>query len=221
MQKIQLTTEDNITIVGDYYENTEEDAPAVILLHMMPSTKESWRDFAPLLIDKGFQVLAIDERGHGESTQGGTLDYQEFSNEEQQKKILDVIAAREMFREKGVELANIFVGGASIGANLAIQYMAENHEARAGFALSPGYNYKGIEALDLADEMHSGQYIYLAAAKDDERVPDSWRAVEELAKTGEAEKEYRIFETGGHGTDIFVKHPDFPRMLADWLAKFI
>ena len=219
MEKIQLTTQDDITIVGDFYPSGDETSPAVILLHMMPATRDSWRDFAPLLVEKGFQVLAIDERGHGESTNNGELNYEEFSSEEQQEKMMDILAAREYFLDRGVEFSDIYVGGASIGANLAIEYLAENHEAKAAFALSPGYNYHGIETLPLMEEVHSEQALFLAATQDDPNVPDSAQATEDIAEADNAGIELKIYDTGGHGTDMFEKHPELMGELADWLTK--
>ena len=221
MQKITLTTKDNINIVGNYYAVDADNAPAVILLHMMPATKESWNEFAPLLQQKGFQVLAIDERGHGESTQGGELNYKEFSSKEQQEKMFDILAARNFFTDKGVEIKDIIVGGASIGANLSIQYIAQNPEARVGFALSPGFDYYGIETLPLAQKIDTEQLIYITAAKDDPNVPDSFKAVEELAQYAGERVKPRIYEDGGHGTDIFKKHPEFMEDLSEWLSDSI
>ena len=221
MNKITLITKDNIKIVGDFYSADSDNAPAVILLHMMPATKESWRDFASILVERGFQVLAIDERGHGESMENGTLNFREFSSEQQQAKMLDVMAAREFFIEKGVSVSDIFVGGASIGANLSIQYLAENSECRAVFALSPGYNYYGIQTVPLMESTGTEQNVFLVASKDDPNVPDSYKTVEELEKTGKAAKTVKIFDTGGHGTDIFKEHPEFMRELVDWLKWFI
>src|SRR3989338_3696267 len=177
MQKITLTTKDNIKIAGDFYPADSDNAPAVVLLHMMPATKESWQELAPILVERGFQILAIDERGHGESVENGTLNFREFSSEQQQAKMLDVLAAREFFIEKGVSVSDIFVGGASIGANLSIQYLAENPECRAVFALSPGYNYYGIQTVPLLENSRDGQNVFLVAAKDDPNVPDSYKNV--------------------------------------------
>lgn len=221
MEKIFLTTQDGIKIAGNFFEGPAENAPAVILLHMMPATKESWDEFAPILVEKGFQALAIDERGHGESTEDGRLDFQNFTNEQQQEKMLDVLAAKSFFIEKGVPADKIIVGGGSIGANLAIQYLAENPEAKTGFALSPGSNYKGIKTKPLMEELRESQNIYMAAAKDDPNVPTSWNTVEELKNIGAANKETKIFETGGHATDIFKKHPEFMEELAEWLKEKI
>lgn len=223
MKQVTFNTDDAVTIVGDYYPPEKEFAPAVLLLHMMPRDRESWRDFAPILVSRGFQVLAIDERGHGDSVKhkDTVLNFKEFSDTQHQAKILDVKAARHFLIDRGVRPPHIFVGGASIGANLAIQYMARNIDAVAGFALSPGYNYKGIEPLGLMEQLGEGQTVYLAAAKDDAGVPDSSKAVEEFAQAGPAHKKYKIFETGGHGTDMFRAHPEFMDELADWLGMFV
>ena len=45
---------------------------------MMPATKESWNEFSQKLREKGWHVLAIDFRGHGESTKEG-LNFENFS----------------------------------------------------------------------------------------------------------------------------------------------
>ncbi|MEX0870152.1 MAG: alpha/beta fold hydrolase [Candidatus Spechtbacterales bacterium] len=227
IDKITLITEDNIQIIGDYYPTENKAASAVVLLHMMPATKESWSEFAQLLATRGFQVLAIDERGHGESTQNGELDYREFGAEEQQAKMLDLISAVNFFKEKGLSARDIFVGGASIGANLSLQYLADNEDARAAFALSPGYDYYGIETKPLIERMHRDQIVYMAAAKDDPNVPDSAAAVEELCGMGSVQKTCKIFEQGGHGTDMFQenhdlmreRNPELMRGLADWLER--
>ena len=223
-EKITLTTQDDVSIVGNYFAQDKEDAPAVILLHMMPSTKESWDVFAGKLQQAGFQVLAIDERGHGESIravregEAVELDYKTFAREEQQAKRLDVEAGHFFFVEKGVEPEDIVVGGASIGANLTLLYLAEHKAARAGIVLSPGYNYRGIETLPLIERTYEGQQIFLAAAKDDSAVPDSADAVEELAERANAKVRMQIFETGGHGTDIFGVHPEFMDEIVEWLV---
>jgi alpha-beta hydrolase superfamily lysophospholipase len=67
MEKVNFKTKDGVTIVGNYFKPRKEHAPAFLLLHMMPATKESWNDFASHLQKEGFEVLAIDLRGHGES----------------------------------------------------------------------------------------------------------------------------------------------------------
>src|SRR5207245_1856203 len=97
----------------------------VLLLHMMPAVKESWQELAKALNEAGLSALAIDFRGHGESvskSDGTRLNYKDFADEQQQAKILDVRGAMEWLRARGAQDSQIAVIGASIGANLALQY---------------------------------------------------------------------------------------------------
>ncbi len=68
MQKTTFTTEDGIKISANYWPAKSENA--VVLLHMLGRNKESWTSFAEKLKKAGFNVLAIDMRGHGESGGG-------------------------------------------------------------------------------------------------------------------------------------------------------
>ncbi|MBI2462989.1 MAG: alpha/beta fold hydrolase [Candidatus Spechtbacteria bacterium] len=222
-EKLTLITTDQVMIVGNYYPASNVKAPAVILLHMMPATKESWDEFAKKLQQAGFQVLAIDERGHGESIKKGQdgegfiLDYKKFSLEDHQAKKLDVEACREFFIEKEVSMGDIFMGGASIGANLAIQYLAEHPEARAAFALSPGLDFGGIETVPLVQVLQATQSLFLIAAKDD---AISAYAVGQLSDQGAAKKRVELYEKGGHGTNLFFTNPDLMDELVSWLRNF-
>jgi alpha-beta hydrolase superfamily lysophospholipase len=221
MEKISYEVDDGaITISGNYWEGAGERA--VILLHMMPATKESWNDLAGKLHERGFDVLAIDLRGHGGSgihKAGGKstiLDYKTFDDTEHQASINDVEGAREWLAGRGIKPGNIAIGGASIGANLAIRYMGDNPECLAGFALSPGLNYRGIETLPAAKRLLPTQRLYIAAAKDDDRIGDSFEQATKIFDATAAQKEIKIFETGGHGTNMLIVHPNFIDELVGW-----
>ena len=140
MERIKFLTKDGVEIHGLYAEAESKNAPAVLLLHMMPAVKESWKEFQEKLREAGFQSLAIDMRGHGESIwkNGERIDYKNFTDAEQQEKILDVETAMRFLAEQGAESESVAVAGASIGANLALQYQAEHSEIKAVVLLSSG-----------------------------------------------------------------------------------
>ncbi|MBX4198088.1 alpha/beta hydrolase [Candidatus Parcubacteria bacterium] len=213
MKKISFTVADGaITIAGNYWQGKGERA--LVLLHMMPATKESWNVCAEAFNKVGYDVLAIDLRGHGES--GGGV-YTNFKDQDHQTSEQDVEGARMWFEDRGIHPENIYIGGASIGANLAIQYLAKHSECKAIFCLSAGLRYRGIETLPLVRRLEAAQKIFLAAAKDDERVPDAAMQTEELYSAATAEKQLKIFETGGHGTDMFNEHPDLINLIISYL----
>src|SRR3990167_3235399 len=110
-EKVSFLTEDGVTVVGDYYEGGGEKA--VLLLHMMPSTRASWVSFANQLVADGFSALAIDLPLHCESIVGslGTLDYNNFSDAEHQASIHDVEVAVDYLKSRGMK--EIDIAGAS------------------------------------------------------------------------------------------------------------
>lgn len=218
-ERVTFNTGDGVVIVGNFFAGPSPDAPAVLLLHMMPVAKESWDDFAQKLTEAGFQVLAIDLRGHGESinvSDGRTLDYNKFGDKEHQNSILDVEAAHAWLVERGVAAENIFVGGASIGANLTLQYLTDHSKSRAGFLLSPGLDYRGVKADELMGKLQPDQRVYLAAADDDSYSAQTVRALNEM---GQAQKVLKVYESGGHGTNMFGPHPELMEELVEWLEK--
>jgi dienelactone hydrolase len=187
---------------------------------MMPATKESWSDFAQKLTDAGFTVLAIDLRGHGESvpqaipSETRILNYKNFSDADHQRSIIDVEAAVAFLKSEGASA--IHLGGASIGANLALQYLAEHSDAKSAFLLSPGLDYRGIKTEQFAAEIHTGQVVYYVAAGDD---PYSARTVDVLyQKTADGiKKEVKVFKRAGHGTDMLLAHSEFMDEIILWL----
>src|SRR3989338_11429544 len=164
-EKIEFKTADGMSICASHWRG-EKGSSAVLLLHMMPADRSSWDEFADKLYASGFGVLAIDLRGHGES-EGGPDGFRDFSDEDHQKSIEDVRAAIAFQVAEGH--SKFFVAGASIGANLALEYLSESERISAAVLLSAGLNYRGIETLPLVEKVRPEQGVLLAAAKDDVR----------------------------------------------------
>ena len=215
-ERVSLKTSDGIDIVGNYRADGSSKK-AAILLHMMPATKESWNVFEVELDHAGYASIAIDERGHGESTMNGTLDYKQFSEDEQQSKIHDVESAFEFLKAKGFAEKDIILVGASIGANLTIQFLADHASVPIGIALSPGLNYRGVKTDGFIQQFHDGQKIYLVASDDDDRdSAESCRKLHELNLS----QTILIEKQGiGHGTNMFAADPGLMQELIDLLPK--
>lgn len=214
-KKIFFRTDDSVLIYGNWRDAGKKSL-AVLCLHMMPATKESWSEFQEKLFDKGYSSLAIDLRGHGESINGlgARLDYKEFSNSEHAAKIKDVAAAVSWMLKNGAETEKIVLIGASIGANLAIQFLAEHPDIPGAAALSPGLDYKGIVTMPLAKALARKQSLFLSASDDD---PESYNAVQKLNEISLAKTKLRLFHNSGHGTNMFKTEPHLMDELIDWL----
>ena len=148
-ERITFTTDDGVIIVGDWFP-----APtvlgAVVLFHMMPETRTSWGLLQRELAKRSIASLAIDLRGHGESvdtTEGAKLDYKEFTDEDHQASMFEAVGAVRWVAGRGQDLERIAVGGASIGANLALDMLGEEPKLCGAALFSPGNDYHGLNAL--------------------------------------------------------------------------
>lgn len=219
MERVEFLTQDDIKIVGDYYAPeggrhiTNGESRGVLLVHMMPADRKSWTSFAEKLQKKGFPVLALDLRGHGES-EGGPRGYKNFSDAEHQTSKLDVLEGAKFLRSKRVDAFHLV--GASIGANLALQYAAEHPNARSAVLLSPGLDYRGITTEELMGHLRQNQAAYLVASEEDTYSRDSVNRLAEKISLDERHK-LKIFTDAGHGTAIFEKKPEFMDEIIEWL----
>lgn len=227
MEKVIFKTQDDIAIVGDYYKRAKsrrEGNGGVLLLHMMPEVRGSWRSLARLLVDNNFNVLAIDLRGHGESS-FGPGGYKNFKDKDHQKSILDVEAGVSFL--KSLDMEKIIIGGASIGANLALWYGAEHPEIKKIFCLSPGLNYRGIKPLDFIFKFNSFQKILLVSSFDDVGKNNQGNTDEAIEIFNSLplglNKKIILYKKAGHGTNMFYKNqnnePDLIKEIIEWIKK--
>jgi dienelactone hydrolase len=217
MEKITFKTRDGVTITGNYFKPLRKQAPVFILLHMMPATKESWNDFAYIIQKNGYAALAIDLRGHGESTDrnGIKLDYKEFKDEEHRNSMNDIASAKEFLEgQNDVDMSRISIAGASIGANLALWQASIDKDVRLLMLLSPGLNYRGILADELAPKFKG--HVYIVASEGDTKSADSSR---KLVNIFPGETKLEIIKGDLHGTNMF--NPEIMDDILKWAFERI
>ncbi|MBI4992067.1 MAG: alpha/beta fold hydrolase [Candidatus Harrisonbacteria bacterium] len=220
IEKINLTTSDDVKIVGSLYpvSNPKE---WLFLVHMMPATKESWKDFATAMQKEKYESIAIDLRGHGESD-GGPNGYQKFSDTEHQVSIQDLMAAWEFLKSRGATPDKLTVIGASIGANLSLQFLIKNPEVQRGVLLSAG-DYRGLDSGHLVGKLRLNQKVLFVASKKDDRAAGN-NAVQNQQYYDSAptsDKQLILYESAGHGTDLlgFSEKPDLTEAIKEFLMK--
>lgn len=198
---IDFKTIDGVTIRGDW-SLPPDSKRAVLLLHMMPATRVSFLPLVSELNAAGFGTLAIDLRGHGQSTEqnGKKLDYKKFTDAQHQASKLDVDAAMNFLKGKGfIEDQTSFVG-ASIGANLAIDALYRYSSTCRAILLSPGLNYHEVKTEGPMKGITPSQKVWLVAAKED---PYSAESVEALHTLNPSASKLTIFDGPEHGTNLF------------------
>ena len=224
MRKIFLTTKDGLKIAANLYP-AEQPKGWIVFSHMMPAVKESWNDLAKRFQGAGYEGIAIDLRGHGESISGGLtrkLNYRNFSDTEHQKSILDLAAAADfLVQERKAAAEKIYFVGASIGANLSLQYISEHSEFKTAVLLSPGLDYRGVKTEPMVKKLSAGQKVFFVSAKDDVRSggnnAEENQKLYDLTPQG-VKKQIKIYETGGHGTDILNVQSELSDLIKDFIG---
>jgi len=222
-ETVRFQTEDGVTVVGSLYEPAGGGRfPAVIALHQLGSDRHSWDPLARKLTANNYIVLAIDLRGHGESTSfsGSTRAYKGFTDDDYRKMILDVRAATAYLRgRKNVNAERFAVVGASIGANLALQYAAEDRKVRTAVLLSPGLDYRGLKTLPYMKE-YDKRALFMIVAEDDTY---SYNSCQELLANRELASPLKLKVAYGpaHGTTLLSAHEGLDEIIIAWLLNHL
>lgn len=219
-ERVTFTTRDAMTIVGDW-QPVPALQGAVILVHMMSETRQSWGFLQRALAKKNIASLAIDLRGHGESTKDtqGFLDYRNFTDEEHQLYTLDVQSALDWIRTKGLSMDRVYIIGASMGANVAVEVLTEEPRLAGAVLFSPGENYRGIEVLSDAGNLSPDQALLLIAAEDDGQPFADTKALFEMAPI--EDKVFLPYKVAGHGTAILNADSSLADKIALWISQHL
>ena len=145
-KKVSLQTQDGVAIKASYYAPANVPAPTIIMLHMYGRTRSDYSLLAKALREKGFAILTLDLRGHGESTYKGSerISYKDLSEEDWKNIVLDVSAAKDyVIKTQGA--SSIGILGAGLGADVALSYAAQDEDIALVVLLSPDTNYPAYD----------------------------------------------------------------------------
>jgi len=121
-KKLQIITRDGWRLKADVYL-TKHPKATIILLHGIRSSKEQWQTVASWLNKKGYNAVALDLRGHGESEgQYTTFGYLE-------KK--DVSILMDSLTNRGIKKP-FGIWGHSLGGAIALQTLAVDKRLQFG-----------------------------------------------------------------------------------------
>jgi alpha-beta hydrolase superfamily lysophospholipase len=211
-QRVTIRTEDGVSLAATWYEPAVHPAPAVILVHMLHKSRRDWDAVAARLAAEGFGALAIDLRGHGDSS--GGIDSSEAPD--YSPLVRDVSAARRYLAARGdVQQSRVGIVGASIGANLAALQAAGDATVASLALLSPSLDYRGLR-IEAAVRKIGSRPVLLVSSDDD---PYATRTVHDLQKAGGGAREAVVLSRAGHGTVMLGRDQDLARMLVDWFRR--
>ena len=203
---VETQATDGVTLKGDFYM-VDASHPTVLLLHQLYTTRASWQDAVGVLTGAGYNVLAVDVRGSGET--GSKINWP--------KAVEDVGVWMAWLRNTaGVRGDAISTMGSSMGSTLAILGCAYDGACRTAIVLSPGWSYSGISVEEALKTNLVGRPILAIYAKRDRWPALGIPKMQKVAPEGVATT---VFAGNKHGMDLFAQNRDaIWASVLDWLS---
>lgn len=165
-QAVTLQTKDGWSLAATYLPANGQDN-AVVLLHDLGKSAAEFSSFRKALAKDGFAYLAVDLRGHGQSTSQGT--YKTFAKEGTDnpfnKITQDAQAAVEFLQTKGFPLSRIFLLGTGLGANVAAKTAGLLPDIGGIALISPNVNIRDVLSIPSL-KLYKGNVLIAASAGD-------------------------------------------------------
>lgn len=203
--KKYIATEDGVNLAYQFGKRSDH---AILFLHQLGGSKEDYIELYNAFGAANYSVLALDFRGHGESD----LDYTQFTDEDWQKLVLDVQAARDFLAEQSIY--KVVIIGESIGANAAVKFAAQDGKILSLVLISPGEEYHGIKTLPYAPFIKSPVRI-IAGIKDEYSAVSSTKINNAL----NGEKDIKLLQTDAHGREL-LKSNTAKQLVAEWVERY-
>jgi alpha-beta hydrolase superfamily lysophospholipase len=193
--------------------------PGLILVHGLGGDHRAWDFFAERARRAGHLVIALDLRGHGQSTDrnGTRVSYRDFTDADWAAAVVDLGTAKNTLLAAGADPLNLAVLGEGLGGALALAYAARDPQMQAVVLVSPGLRERGFDneatlrALD-------GLPVLLLAAEGDALAAQSAGLLKDAAP---GYVELRRYPDAAHGTDLLASAPEAPGQVLLWLEGII
>lgn len=164
-QRYTVTVAAHLTIVGSYYPSPSENAQLVVLLHMLGRNRGDWNECARFLQKEGYAVVSLDLPGHGESTNGLSVLWPKFSNQDYLLSLTQLEEVmRDMQQRLGIPAKETAVLGMGYGASLALYLQSKGYSAVA-VLIEP---IQVVHGIDLTTYLQSNDRpLYVIVGNDD------------------------------------------------------
>lgn len=214
-------------------EPPEVRYPLVILLHSLSESQQTWAAFTKTLVDDGYAVLALDLRGHGQSTrtaEGLVKNWRTLTPTERLAWVTDMEKLRIYWDNlEHTPNAPLQVQGrdrvliaAGLGANIALTHVANVAKRtpppyRGVVAFCPTLDSKNIQpALPLVKA--SMPPVFYASSQTN---PTSFDDTKTLYKLTQGHKSLNLYEDIGTNEALLLHHTPLQQKVLAWLHQVL
>jgi pimeloyl-ACP methyl ester carboxylesterase len=194
---VRFTTKAGATLIGVVLGRGRT---GLVLGHQVGSDLCEWLPQAQTFAEQGYQALAFDFAGYGDSQPGSGPDARVDT---------DVVAAAGQLRRRGAD--RIVLIGSSMGGTAVLSAATRIRPPVAGVVnLSGPASFQGVDAEAAVARLRVP--VLLVAAADDHPFVDDARAMYRAAPVGD--KRLLVVPGGGHGTSLLEFGADAPKVQA-------
>lgn len=216
--EVALKADDGVALAATYHESAGAPGAALVLMPMLGGSRKDWGPFAAKAAASGVAVLLLDPRGHGDSANPYWQPPEDWDKARWGEADRDPAAAVAWLESRGFAPSSIFLGGASIGASLALRRAASDARLGGAALVSPGDNPRRVPIMDSVSA-YGRRPLLVASAADD----PAFDAIADRLAAGAAGPVERVrLAGGGHGTDILKdarRGPELVSRLLSWLGR--
>ncbi len=221
-QIVTIECDDGYRLAADYITRRQPRGrlPGILFIHGTGEDRRAWYPLTIHLAGRGYAVLTIDLRGHGENPgkMGNPAATQDQLTPEDflmmPRDIRNCLG--HMAMKKEIDGGRICIIGSSLGANLALITAAQSwaDAVRCAIAISPGLDYHGLESLPAARRIAANKAVFLAAARDDRY---SFESASQINAALACKRDFVAMEGAEHGMELF-RGRLFPK-IPEWIMR--
>ena len=228
---VSFPTNDGVEVSALFGAPEADNLPVVILLHDLGGNKSDWlsaTDVYVALLERGYAVLAIDMRGHGQTPLPDDRQVLELIDLE--LSFLDVHAALIWLQSQDkVDVSRIAVVGSGSGGNVA--YVSSGifpEQIKTGISLSPGlWGSTSLEPLVIGaglEPFGPRSMLFMVGDQDQIQAGDIILSYVDFARNLEARtaepKDLRVFtDSADHGWALLNNVPEAQDLFFLWLEE--
>ena len=204
--------------------NNQKDYATVILLHSLGYNSQWWGDLPKELLSRGYAVLAIDLRGHGNSiynSRFAKLSWKNLKNSGYAKYPTDIIAVIDEIKKENTAkqfFNNWALVGADIGASagiIAADKMKSYPEVVV--MISPVVETKGVYIPVSVAHLETSDFLAILGTDD----TNSADAAGYLSKF--AQNQFVTFTSNSKTTGMMMikNDPGLANFIAEWVSEYL
>ena len=227
VRNIEVQTKDEVILSGTLKipasASINNKAPLVILLHSLGSNRLVYEKLSDELKEKNIASIAIDVRGHRQSTtklSGKKTFWQNYKNKTFAKYVDDINDIITFVKENyvAVDSNRISVIGADVSANAAIIAAAKNpQQIKSLVLITPLIEFKGLKSTQALMNYGKHPVAIIVCENDIKNYKDAII----LEKYAAGDVNFIKTKAGGAGDSILKLNPNLNKSISDWVQKNI